>query len=90
MVLEEDASLDDGRRGAIEEALRTRLSPRHVPDRILEVPAIPKTLNGKRLEVPVKRLFLGARLEEVATRGALEDPGALEAFAALATDVHGT
>jgi acetoacetyl-CoA synthetase len=86
VVLADDATLDDDRRGTIEDELRTRLSPRHVPDRILEVPAIPKTLNGKRLEVPVKRLFLGASLAEVATPGALADPSALDAFAKLAAE----
>jgi acetoacetyl-CoA synthetase len=86
VVLEEGATLDEERRTTIEDALRTQLSPRHVPDRIEQVPAIPKTLNGKRLEVPVKRLFLGARLEDVATAGALADPDALEAFAALASE----
>jgi acetoacetyl-CoA synthetase len=63
-----------------------RLSPRHVPDRIEQVPAIPKTLNGKRLEVPVKRLLLGASLEDVASPGALADPEALEAFRVFAAD----
>jgi acetoacetyl-CoA synthetase len=86
VVLADEARLDDERRRDMENALRTQLSPRHAPDRILQVPAIPKTLNGKRLEVPVKRLFLGASLGDVATPGALADPSALDAFAELAAE----
>jgi acetoacetyl-CoA synthetase len=84
VVLEDGATLTDDLRRTIEDEIRDRLSPRHVPDRIEQVPAIPKTLNGKRLEVPVKRLLLGASLEDVASPGALADPEALKAFADLA------
>ena len=86
VVLEEDVTLDDTLRRSIEEALRMRLSPRHVPDAIVAVAGHPQTLNGKRLEVPVKRLLLGASLEEVASTGALGDPEALRAFADLARE----
>ena len=68
--------------------LRTALSPRHVPDRVIEVPAIPKTLNGKRLEIPVKRLLLGDAPGEVASAGALEDPAAFETFVRLADELR--
>lgn len=68
---------------AIKVALRTQLSPRHVPDRIQELPAIPTTITGKKLEIPVKRILLGANPDEVASRGALRDPSALDAVAAL-------
>jgi acetoacetyl-CoA synthetase len=84
VVLEEGMELDDALRERIVRELRTQLSPRHAPDRILRVPAIPKTLNGKRLEVPVKRLFAGAPPEEVASPGALADPEAFRAFVELA------
>jgi acetoacetyl-CoA synthetase len=86
VVLEEGTTLDDALRRTIDDEIRTRLSPRHVPDRIEQVRAIPKTLNGKRLEVPVKRLLLGDALEEVASPGALADPEALRAFADLAAE----
>ena len=86
VVLEDDATLDETLRRTIEEALRTRLSPRHVPDAIVAMASIPKTLNGKRLEVPVKRLLLGASLEEVASAGALADPETLGTFADLARE----
>ena len=64
--------------------LRAQLSPRHVPDRIVGVPAIPRTLTGKKLEAPVKRILLGARPEAVASRDALLRPDALDAFVAYA------
>ncbi|MGH2671777.1 MAG: acetoacetate--CoA ligase, partial [Actinomycetota bacterium] len=87
VVLEDEASLDDTLRETIAREIRTQLSPRHVPDRILAVPDIPKTLNGKRLEVPVKRLLMGDRLEDVASPGSLADPEALRVFAELAPDL---
>ena len=65
-------------------ALRTELSPRHVPDAIVEVPAIPRTLTGKKLEAPVKRILRGELPDRVASRGSLADPAALDAFVALA------
>jgi acetoacetyl-CoA synthetase len=68
----------------IRTSLRDELSPRHVPDRIEIVPAVPRTLSGKKLEVPVKRILLGADPDRVASRGALADPGSLDPFVALA------
>ncbi len=76
--------LDDGLRARIAETLRTELSPRHAPDRILGVPAIPRSLSGKKLEVPVKRILLGAPVEATASLDSLADPNALEPFEALA------
>ncbi len=68
----------------IRAALRDQLSPRHVPDRIEAVPAVARTLSGKKLEVPVKRILLGADPEEVANRDALANPEALDPFVAMA------
>ena len=65
----------------IADSLRTALSPRHAPDTIVAVPAIPRTLTGKKLEVPVKRILTGARVTDVAARDALVDPASLEPFA---------
>ena len=84
VVLAGSAELDDGLRGAIGRSLRSQLSPRHVPDTIHAVPAIPRTLTGKKLETPVKRILRGAPVESVASRDALLDPGALEAFVLIA------
>jgi acetoacetyl-CoA synthetase len=65
-------------------SLRTGLSPRHVPDEVHIVGAIPTTLSGKKLEVPVKRILAGARADEVASAGALRDPSALAQIEAIA------
>jgi acetoacetyl-CoA synthetase len=86
VVLREGAELDDELRARIGRALRTELSPRHVPDTIHAVPSIPRTLTGKKLELPVKRMLLGAAAERVAGRDALADPRAIDAFAAYARE----
>jgi acetoacetyl-CoA synthetase len=67
-------------------ALRRELSPRHVPDKIVAVAAIPRTLTGKKLEAPVKRILRGEPAEKVASRDSLADPAALDAFVALAAE----
>jgi acetoacetyl-CoA synthetase len=77
------ARLDDELVGTIRVALRTALSPRHVPDRMVEVPAVPRNLTGKKLELPVKRIMQGADPGEVVSRDALADPDALDAFVRL-------
>ena len=64
--------------------LRRRLSPRHVPDRVEFVACIPRTLSGKRLEVPVKRVLLGAAPSEVLSTSALADPSSLDPIVELA------
>ena len=73
--------LDEALGTRIRSALRTDLSPRHVPDVIDAVAVIPRTLSGKKLEVPVKRMLLGARPEDAASRESLADPTALDAIA---------
>jgi acetoacetyl-CoA synthetase len=76
--------LDDGLRATIARALRTELSPRHVPDEIHEVPGVPRTLSGKKLEVPVKRILTGADPDTAASRGSLVNPEVLDAYTGLA------
>ncbi len=76
--------VDAGTVGRIREKIRQDLSPRYVPDEVVEVPAIPHTLNGKKLEVPVKKVFLGVEPGKAANRDSLANPEALEHFAALA------
>ena len=63
--------------------LRTKLSPRHVPDDVRFVPSVPRTLSGKKLEVPVKRILRGERVSDVASVDALTDPHSLDAYEAL-------
>jgi len=65
-------------------ALRSQLSPRHAPDEVHVVAAIPTTLSGKKLEVPVKRILAGADPDAVASRDALKDPSALDVVAEIA------
>ena len=84
VVLADGVQWDDALRARIVAALRGALSPRHVPDVIEAVPAIPRTLTAKKLELPVKRILLGARASEVASRDALADPHALDAFVEIA------
>jgi acetoacetyl-CoA synthetase len=84
VALREGVELDDELRGRIAGVLRTALSPRHVPDTIVAVPSIPRTLTGKKLELPVKRILEGADPGEVASADALVDPGSIEPFASYA------
>ena len=86
VVTRAGATLDDVLRGRIAGALRSELSPRHVPDRIEAVPAVPRTLSGKKLEVPVKRILLGSAADAAASRDSLADPRALQPFEALARE----
>jgi acetoacetyl-CoA synthetase len=84
VVLRVEAALDDELRGRIRRLLRDALSPRHVPDRIVAMPHIPRTLNGKKLEVPVKRILQGRRADEVTSADALARPDTLEPYVAFA------
>jgi acetoacetyl-CoA synthetase len=84
VVLDEGADLTDALRARIVEAIRSATSPRHVPDEIVQVPGIPRTLTGKKLEVPVKRLFMGDDPATALRRSSVADPAALDHFAALA------
>jgi acetoacetyl-CoA synthetase len=84
VVVAPGCELNDELRSRINGALRRGLSPRHVPDTIVAVPAIPKTLSGKKLEVPVKRILAGAAPEQAASVGALADAGALQPFVDIA------
>jgi acetoacetyl-CoA synthetase len=74
------ASLDDDLRRRIAAALRRELSPRHVPDVVEAVPVVPRTLSGKKLEIPVKRILTGVPADDAASRGSLADPGSLAWF----------
>ena len=84
VALTPGAVLDDDLADRIKRALRTELSPRHVPDVIEAVPAVPRTLSGKKLEVPVKRILDGTPAEVAASAGSLVDPTALDHFVARA------
>jgi acetoacetyl-CoA synthetase len=83
VVLAPGATLDDVE-PRLRQALRTELSPRHVPDRFIAVNAIPHTLNGKKCEVPVKRILAGVDPDQAVSREALANPNSLEPFIQLA------
>jgi acetoacetyl-CoA synthetase len=86
VVLRAGTTLDADLRRRIGSELRAALSPRHVPDQVVAVGAIPRTLSGKKLEVPVKRILTGLPPEVAASKEALADPHALEPFEALAAE----
>jgi acetoacetyl-CoA synthetase len=80
VALAEGEELDDDLRARLRDALRSELSPRHAPDSIEVVPAVPRTLSGKKLELPVKRILTGTAPEVAASAGSLADPDALDWF----------
>ena len=86
VALQPGARLDADVRDRIIRELRTTLSPRHAPDDIHAVPAIPRTLSGKKLEVPVKRILTGTDPDVAASRGSLADPSSLDAFVEMARE----
>ena len=83
VVLQEGAELDDDLKNKINTSIRERTSPRHVPDEIFAVPDVPKTLNGKKLEVPVKKILSGTPPDEAASRDSLGNPESLDRFVEL-------
>lgn len=78
----------EAERNTLVELLRTRLSPRHVPDEVFSVPLIPRTLSGKKLEIPVKKILLGANPEEVCSLDSLLNADALDVFVHLRGTLH--
>ncbi|MFE2098799.1 acetoacetate--CoA ligase [Streptomyces sp. NPDC059468] len=86
VVLADGVGLDDSLRDRIRDAIRAGASPRHVPDEILAVPAIPHTKTGKKLEVPVKRLLQGAPAEQVLNPSSVDNPDLIAHFAGLGAE----
>jgi acetoacetyl-CoA synthetase len=84
VVLAEGKELDDELRERIRGRVRSDLSPRYVPDEVMQAPAVPKTLNGKKLEVPVKRILMGWDPAKVVNRESVADPASLDFFVGLA------
>jgi acetoacetyl-CoA synthetase len=76
--------LDEALRAEVIDAIRSGLSPRHVPDEIIQAPAIPRTITGKKLEVPIKRLLQGQALDEVIDLKVVDDAAAVGWFASFA------
>jgi acetoacetyl-CoA synthetase len=86
VVLRDGAELDDDLRAGIARRIREDGSPRHVPDDVFAVPEVPRTLSGKLLEVPVKRILAGEDPARAASRDSLANPAALDWFAAFARE----
>jgi len=83
VVLAVGATLSDELEAEIKRRIRERCSPRHVPDEIFRIDAVPRTLSGKVLEIPVKRILMGLPAERAASRGSLANPDALDYFSEL-------
>jgi len=89
LVLKEGADTD-AVAADLRQQIRTQLSPRHVPDEIRVITEVPRTLNNKKCEVPVKRVLSGVPLERAVSEGALLNPRAMDVFVELARDVSPT
>ncbi len=85
VVLRDGVSLDDSLVSEIRRRVREDCSPRHVPDEVRQIAEVPRTLSGKVLEVPVKRILMGTPVERAASRDSLANPAALDYFAGLVT-----
>ena len=84
VVLRDGVELDDALVAEIRRRVREDCSPRHVPSEIRAIAEVPRTLSGKVLEVPVKRILMGAAPEQAASRDSLANPAALDYFVELA------
>jgi acetoacetyl-CoA synthetase len=80
IVLKEGKTLDASLRETLRKSVREGLSPRLVPDEVVQIDEVPRTVNGKKVEVPVKRILMGTSLEEAVSRGALKNPRSLDFF----------
>ncbi|MFN8160963.1 MAG: acetoacetate--CoA ligase [Solirubrobacterales bacterium] len=87
VVLRDGAVLDADLTGRIKSAIRSACSPRHVPDEVFAITEVPRTLSGKVLEVPVKRILMGTPAERAASRDSLANPSALDYFTNLAAEI---
>jgi acetoacetyl-CoA synthetase len=89
VVLRAGQELDDALAKTIKGAIRSALSPRHVPDEIFAISDVPRTLSGKKLEVPVKKILMGAPVERAANPDSLKNPELLAFFVDLASRLKG-
>jgi acetoacetyl-CoA synthetase len=84
VVMREGAELDEELPREMARRVRERCSPRHVPDEVFQIDEVPRTLSGKLLEVPVKRILMGTPVEKAASRDSLANPAALDYFTEMA------
>jgi acetoacetyl-CoA synthetase len=87
VVLRPGVILDDALRQKIKATLRANVSPHHVPDEILAIPEVPRTLSGKKLEVPIKKLLMGIPVERAMSTDALANPQVIPYFVELAQNI---
>ncbi len=87
VVLREGVALDDELAAQIKRRIREDCSPRHVPNEIRQIAEVPRTLSGKVLEVPVKRILMGTPVEQAASVESLANPASLDYFVALAREL---
>jgi acetoacetyl-CoA synthetase len=80
VVLKPGIDLDDALKAKIRDKIRSSLSPHHVPDDIFAIAEVPRTLNGKKLEVPIKKLFMGVPLEKAISVDSMSNPQAMQYF----------
>jgi acetoacetyl-CoA synthetase len=87
VVLREGAELDEELPKEIARRVREQCSPRHVPDQVFQIEEVPRTLSGKVLEVPVKRILMGTPADKAASRDSLANPAALDYFTRMAAEL---
>jgi acetoacetyl-CoA synthetase len=86
VVLRDGAELSDELVAEIKKRIREDCSPRHVPNEIRAIAEVPRTLSGKALEVPVKRILMGESVDKAASRDSLQNPKSLDYFVELAAE----
>ena len=89
VVLGDGVTLDEELTARIKRRIRDDCSPRHVPDEIVQISEVPRTLSGKATEVPVKRILMGVDVGRAISRDALANPQSLDTFVELARRTHG-
>ena len=90
VVLREGATLDAAMTAKINDAIRTALSPRFLPNAVVQVAEIPRTLSGKKQELPIKKLLLGQPVDKVINKEAMANPGCLDWYVSFARERAGT
>jgi acetoacetyl-CoA synthetase len=88
VVLREGVELNEDLKRRIKDSLRSSISPHHVPDEILAIPDVPRTLSGKKLEVPIKKLLMGIPTEKAVSTDAMSNPHAIGYFSEVADKVR--
>jgi len=87
VVVKAGEALDDALKTKINQKIRASLSPRHVPDDIFAIPSVPRTLNAKKLEVPVKKILTGVPVDKAVNVDSMSDPDSITYFVGLAQNI---